>query len=81
MTALVYNVVVDASMDPALKVWMSFSSLSYCLIIVLTRWHARGHETARHRHWQEKSSGSGCVWIGQQTSRVKDISLNQEVSG
>ncbi|AWP21851.1 Hypothetical protein SMAX5B_009624 [Scophthalmus maximus] len=39
-------------MDPALKVWMSFSSLSYCLIIVLTRWHARGHETARHRHWQ-----------------------------
>lgn len=36
--------------DLTLKVWTSLSLLSYCLIIVLTGWHAWGHETARHRH-------------------------------
>lgn len=30
---------------------------------------------------QENSSGNGCVWFGQEASRVKDISFNKEDSG
>lgn len=49
----------DHFLDLTLKVCTSFSLLFYCLIIVLTGWHAWGHETASTGRYAHTEIHSG----------------------